>query len=271
MLIYFWLFIFMMNVHLVVCGTSVVENYKRSSGVSDDDKRICDDDVELFRRATPADWFFLRVYEFVRVDPFRASAELNSMRKFLEAKAVDEVYLYYTDTGKGVFCAKVIEKFLVDCYGLRCSSIKVEGFGVKGFFEDGLINLLDKLMGKIGELHRAGVNVYLNATGGFKPENAIAVLAASLLNVKNIYYIHERFQDVEMIPIFPISITSDYVKPLKKLYDDYRLHGFTPKGEFEKIYGMDMIEDLKDRNLIKEEDGRLVLRKWTVTILKYAL
>lgn len=260
-----------MNVHLVICGTSIIENYRRKTDISDGDRRICDSDDELFKRASFADEFFLRVYDFVKSDPFRASAELNSMRRFLEARGIGGVYLYHTDTGRGLFCARIIQKVLVDVYGLNCQLIRVEGFGVSGFFEEGLVNLLDKLMDKIGELHKAGVNVYLNATGGFKPENAIAVLAASLLDVENIYYIHERFQDVEMIPIFPIVIDPNYIEPLKKLYEDYKLQGFTSKGEFERIYGLNMIEDLKNRNLIKEEDGKLILRKWTKTVIKYTL
>jgi len=257
------------NYHLVVCGTSILDNYSRIPTISDEDKRICLDDAEVRKRSSPADPFFIRVYEYLLKDPWKASAELNAMRKYLDEGLVDEVYLYHTDTGKGTFCALIIEKYLSYAYTLRVNSIRVEGFGLMEFFEDGLVNLLDKLMSKIHELTKTKCKIYLNATGGFKPENAITVIAASLLNINEIYYIHERFAEPIKIPILPITITPKYTKILKELYEYHKLHGFASKTRIEEIYGSETLNELKDRNLVKEENGKIILRKWTRTIIKY--
>lgn len=229
------------------------------------------DDGEVLKRAYPGSIFFIRVYDFLKANPYGVSAELNAMKDFLRDKLVDEAYLYHTDTGKGLFCAKIIEKFLMDVYSLRVETIRVDGFGVKGFFEDGLVNLLDKVMDKIYRLIKAGHNVYLNATGGFKPENAMLIMAASLLGVQNIYYIHERFIEPVNLPIFPLAINQKFIDPLKKLYNDYKEHSFTPLKVFIEQYGENTLHNLKSRNLIAEENGRIKLRRWAYTILKYTL
>jgi len=259
----------MVNSHLVICGTSIIDNYSRTTS-SDEDKRICEDDRELRERSSPANQFFIKVYDYLKRDPWKASAELNAMKRYLEKGLVDEVYLYYTDTGRGKFCATILEKYLRDVYTpRRIESYKVEGFGIKEFFEDGLVNLLDKLMSKIQNLITAGHKIYLNATGGFKPENAITVIVASLLNINEIYYIHERFIEPIKLPILPITINPKYTKLLKELYEDHKLHGFTPKTRIEKNYGSEMVDELKERNLVKEENGKIILRKWTEIMLKY--
>jgi len=258
------------NCHLVICGTSIIDNYSRIPTIPDEDKRICENDHELLERSSPANTFFLKVYEYLKRDPWRASAELNAMRKYLENGLVNEVYLYHTDTGRGRFCATILEKYLRDIYMLqKIESIRVEGFGVKEYFEDGLVNLLDKLMDKIQKLTKPGNKIYLNATGGFKPENAITIIAASLLNINEIYYIHEKFIEPIKLPILPITINPKYTKLLKELHQEHKLHGFTPKTRIEKEYGSEIINELKERNLVKEENGKIILRKWTEIMIKH--
>jgi len=258
-----------MNTHLVICGTSIIENYSKLQTISDEDKYICLNDNELLKRSNPKDPFFIKVYNSLIKDPWKACAELNSMRKYLDEKLVDEVYLYHTDTGRGKFCASIIEKYLSDNYNLKVNKIRVEGFGIKEFFEDGLVNLLDKLMSKIHDLIKNGNKVYLNATGGFKPENAITVIVASLLNIDEIYYIHERFAEPIKLPILPITINPKYINLLKEIYENHKLYGFTIKSYIEEKYGSEIINELKNRNLVKEEDGKIILRKWTEIMMKY--
>jgi putative CRISPR-associated protein (TIGR02619 family) len=260
-----------MNVHIVTCGTSIIENYSRHPNIPSEDSRIIMVDDEVLKRASPKHEFFIRVYEFLKANPYNASAELKAMKRFLEDKLVDEVYLYHTDTGKGLFCARIIEKFLTDVHRLRVETIRVEGFGVEGFFEDGLINLLDKIIDKTIRLVKAGNNVFLNATGGFKPENAILTTAASLLGIQNIYYIHEKFREHVNLPILPLAIDQKYLKPLQELYNNHKKHGFTPLKTFTEQYSVNILQNLKDRNLVIEENGKIKLRKWTYTILKYIL
>ncbi|MEM2193488.1 MAG: putative CRISPR-associated protein [Candidatus Methanomethylicia archaeon] len=259
-----------MNVHLVTCGTSIIENYIRRLDPSSEDRRIAESDVEVMKRVMPADPFFRRVYSLLREDPYAMSAEINAMRGFLENKLISKVYLYHTDTGKGLFCAKLIEKYLTDNL-IETETIRVEGFGVEGFFEDGLVNLLDKVMDKAYRLLEAGFNVYLNATGGFKPENAILTIAASLLGIQNIYYIHERFRSHVDIPVLPLTLSHEYLKPLKHLYEECGKHGFASQFQFIENYGKNIFSSLRNRNLITIEDGRIKLRKWTYIMLKYIL
>jgi len=204
---------------------------------------------------------------FLKSNPRRASPEVNAMWEYIDRGEVNEIYLYHTDTGAGKFCAGLLKKFFEEEFHIEAHTIRVNGFGLD--FEEGLANLLDKIVDKVVKLRTSPlVEVYLNATGGFKPENAILVIAASLLNIKTIYYMHEKFKEPIELPIFPLTIDSKYVKELKWIRNQEKEHGFALREDFVKKFNIKMIEELKAKKLIVEENGRLKLRKWTKTLIK---
>ena len=256
-------------IHLVTVGISIISNYCRNFA-EEDELKILKDDWEVCKRSTPSSRLFMNVYERVKAEPRSMSAELNAMWNYIQEKMVNEVYLYSTDTGRGEFCANQLQKYFYDEIGVRANIVKIGGFGVPSQFEEGLVNLLDKISNKITTLKQNPNNqIYLNATGGFKPENAILYTSAALLKIDNIYYLHEELKKTVQLPLIPITLNPKYMKILKYMNNYEREHGFTPKSQFAQKYGEENLHHLKTWNLIIEENGRIKLRKWTKTILKY--
>ncbi len=255
------------HVHLITVGAGILSNYLRSRYVTSNDYRIINDDNELFKRASPSSELFRRVYHYLLTDPRSVSPELNAIWNYIMLDKVDEVYLYATNTGRGVFCSSILEKYFYDVVKIRVHKVIVKDFGL--LFESGLINLLDKISSKIIELKRnPNIKVYLNATGGFKPENAILYTIASLLRIDEIYYIHESFDQPVKLPVIPLSIDPSYYDILMEIYSNEIRHGFMLKSIFIENYGEDALIHLKDWNLIYEEDGKVKLRRWTKSFLK---
>ena len=248
-----------MHVHIITVGASIIINFKNQTK-DPNIRSLIENDKELLKRATPANPLFQTVYQLLQKNPYNMSAELNAMKEYLEKGEVDEAYLYYTSTGTGKFCATILQTYLKNI-GINTHPIEVKGFGIE--FEEGLVNLLDAITEKIIELkRRPNTQIYLNATGGFKPENAMLTIAASILGVENIYYMHEKFKKVESLPTIPLTITPKYLKILKTIKEQERKQGFALKREIPEA------NELISRNLIEESNGRIKLRKWTKIILK---
>lgn len=261
----------MRHVHLVTVGISIINNYLRNYA-DEREKIILRDDKEVFKYCSPSTKLFLNVYEKVNLNPQRMSAELNAMWNYIQSRLVDEVYLYSTDTGRGMFCAKQLQKYFYDQIGIKAYVIRVSGFGLPLQFEEGLVNLLDKISNKIVQLKRNPNNkIYLNATGGFKPENAILYTIAALLQIDNIYYLHEESKQLVLLPLIPISLNLKYKEMLKYIKEYQKIHGFMPKNQFIQIYGEENLCHLKAWNLVVEENGKIKLRKWMKIILESLL
>jgi putative CRISPR-associated protein (TIGR02619 family) len=199
------------------------------------------------------------------------------MNFYLSRKMVDEVYLYHTATGKGKFCAEILKAYLQE-KGIRVNLVelkrlatpdKVDMALLEQIFEDGLVDLLDKVMSKAHELVEEGHEVYVNATGGLKPEVAMLPLASSLLpKPVTTYYIHERFREAISLPSLPLTISPRYQEVLRWLDEQRRMKGFATRKEFEDRWGPELLKDLLDRKLVIDDEGRIKLRGWTLVLLK---
>jgi len=257
----------MKYVHLITVGASIITNFRRLRAKDERLIRLTLNDAELFKRAHKGDMLFDEMYKMLRERPREMSAELNSLWPYLEQDMVNEVYLYYTQTGAGKFCSTLLELYMRDELNLHVHTVEVKGFGVE--FEEGLVNLMDKIASKIVELRsQPNVAIYLNATGGFKPENAILVLIASILGLRGIYYMHEAFKEPVVLPVFPVSIRSEFLECLRWIESQMRLQGFAVKREVKERFGDQMVKLLLVWNLAEERDGRLVLKKWTKAVLR---
>lgn len=253
-------------VHLVTVGAGIISNYLREKR-GDPICNVLSNDSLLLKHATDSSKVFMKVYEYLKSDPRKASPEINAMWKYIDRGLVSQVYLYHTDTGAGKFCAEILKKFLREELHIETYVIKVNGFGLD--FEEGLANLLDKIVSKLHKLSKTPIaETYLNATGGFKPENSILVIAASLLNIKTIYYMHEKFKEPIELPILPLTISRKHLEKIKWIRKQEKQHGFALKKEFTEKYSEKELEELKNKKLIIEENGKIKLRKWTKTIIK---
>ncbi|MEM3734682.1 MAG: putative CRISPR-associated protein, partial [Nitrososphaerales archaeon] len=207
---------------------------------------------------------FDKVLDFVNKDPRRASAELNAYYRFesLRGKAEREFILYATDTGTGLFCARILKAHLEDKgYRVR-EPITLKGFGLGyDFFEEALTSVMDTVAKTVS---KAEGKVYLNATGGFKPETTFAVIAALLHGVRAVYYVHESFQDVVILPAPPLQIDSKYLERLKQIGVEGKQKYFLTD-----ILNWDeaSINELIDRQLIELRGGKAAPRRWVRPIL----
>ncbi|MEM2480888.1 MAG: putative CRISPR-associated protein [Candidatus Hadarchaeales archaeon] len=172
--------------HIVTVGTSLLLNAKKKYPEPSDEQLL----------------------EFVKSDPKAASAELNTILPQLEAMKDKQhrVYLLHSDTEEGRRCASILKSFL-EGLGLRLSAEvrEVPKLGEEKEFKKGLANLLEGVV-EIIRGHYPEDRVFIYATGGFKPETAIAFLAGNLPGLgAPVFYIHEKFREVVRLPALPLS------------------------------------------------------------------
>ncbi|UXD22555.1 hypothetical protein IPA_06190 [Ignicoccus pacificus DSM 13166] len=171
-----------------------------------------------------------RLASLVSEDLEAWSAELNALNKFYSNfKNVDEVTLLCTDTLAGQVAYATVFKALGRGVKTPLGELKpsVKAYVVKELgknsphsFYVGLLSLTCCLNKEI-----AGKNkYYLNLTGGFKPESAYATAIAltKVPSVEAIYYVHETFRDLVLLPLIPLSTGGlPLMNLLKEPYKDY--------------------------------------------------
>ncbi len=245
------------KLHVVSVGTSILGNLRRRG-------------VEVPGPGQWEDWLrergseiFLQALDYLREDPWRMSAELNGMRDFLERGEVDEAYLIATDTEAGRFCSELVKGFLaergVNVLGesgpilgyYKVRDISGEEQAAERFSED-LHTLFNRLVAFLRKHKRElGKEVYINATGGFKPELAVLSLVGNLFLVP-VYYRHETFGvSVFLPPLIPPRLFPEELEFLRRIYEseDRRIRG--PEAE-----------------RLVQEKGQLILRLEAFKVLE---
>lgn len=217
------------QVHVFLVGTSTIRNLPRYDGFNRLSKELKElvlewgkvtDDPRCTNHLSVSSPIFKLALEYVNEKPREASAELNAFLSLMEVygispNVIDKVYLVRTDTYLAALCTLVLREHL------RAIIREVEEVVVPGYgrdFEEGLINLMYTIY-RICRSERREYDVYLNATGGFKPESAMAVIAAALGGASYVYYIHEAFREVKAIPLMPISLKEEFVRELRSFVD----------------------------------------------------
>jgi len=263
------------RLHIVSLGTSIISNLRNRKGL----------EIPF----PPEDWlkdkredrdFCEAAYKALAEDPYKMSAELNGMRDFLERGEVDEVYLIATDTEAGRFCSEVLKRYLSE-RGVRVlgESGPILGYykvrRVEGeeeaaeVFSEHLSILFNHLVGFLRK-HREelGKEVYINATGGFKPELAVLSLVGNLFLVP-VYYRHETFGvSVFLPPLIPPELFPDELTLLKRLSDAAGQKGYLrgPKAEELVREAPEVIQKLESFRVIeveREPSGRVYGLKLT--------
>lgn len=269
-------------VHVISVGTSILSNYVRDNdmqarrlGISgwgslsfdhpDQDRALAS-----AARGTPV---FNALYEYVLSNPRRASAELNAFFRAVSLfnhSPPEEVgvYLFSSDTGTGYLCASIALAILRDqrYHTLVRDPVKITGLGRNLLsFEDSLIDLIEKVVIKILEWSKKGIKVYLNLTGGFKPESAYLLLAGALAGARRAYYIHETFNDVVSLSLPKLTIDQKLANLIRKLENPYQTFNMTELEELLRNEELDL-NDLRDRGIIQERAP--AFRKYVVKLIK---
>jgi len=173
-------------VHIVTVGTSILINARRKLGKEPTEEELL---------------------SFVREEPRKASAELNTILPLLENRRDKQhvVYLLHSDTSEARVCAHTLKKFLSGL-GLRLNAelVEIKGLGSVNTFHEGLGELFEQATKLIMGHYASGDRVFVHATGGFKPESTMVFLAANFpRSGAPVFYIHESFREVLRLPAFP--------------------------------------------------------------------
>lgn len=146
-------------------------------------------------------------------DPVIASAETNSLSRILQER--DSIIFLYSQTNKGKLCAEVLcSHYQSRGYTATLQEISDLTYTADSFKVKGLRSLVSTLIRLVQKYKSTGSGeVLINATGGFKAEMAYANLIGLVFNVP-VFYIHELFKDIIMMPAPPIgwdySLIADY-------------------------------------------------------------
>ncbi|MGB9658923.1 MAG: putative CRISPR-associated protein [Nitrososphaerales archaeon] len=190
------------------------------------------------------------------------SAEINALSRFL--KEISLVYLIHSDTNIGRCCARALKDYLSH-KGIQVSEpIEVYGLNDAKTFQKGLANLIREIA-KIIPKHKS---VRICATGGFKPEIAIASVLGFLART-SVYYIHESFREVVHLPPLPLKWKLD-VKKYGKVMDALLKAGEIgiPKESFIKDFGREAYDSFIQNWLIEEYNGNCKVTEVTSAILE---
>ena len=220
--------------HLVLVGTSTLRNFAvaltrcfekgdcPALGLSAKEaRRLYEEGLECLEAAikgvdsrackaitNPGNPVFKALADFIANNPRRASAELNSMHNVLErgCSNVERVILYSTDTHVGEASAKAIEGYVKSqCKGVDVKVKRVDQLGSSPeLMWKGLARLAVEVKRAAEDLQRRGIAVALNLTGGFKPEGGFALIT-SFPWIHAIYYVHESFRDVVVMPALTVE------------------------------------------------------------------
>ncbi len=220
---------------------------------------------------------FEGLYSVLELDPRGVSAELNAYFGFRREVLWGEsarILLFHTDTGVGRLAAMLVYEFLArrgEVMGVphRVEAPRViRGFGGPGGWDEALADTVAKVGAAVLEGRQLGYRVFLNATGGFKPEVSFALAVALLGGVDEAYYIHEASRRVVFLPRLPVGLDREFAEALAAVDGLYvgELRD-SIAGSVLRARGY-MPEDLERMGLAEVRDGRIVLRGWVRELLK---
>lgn len=168
-----------MRTIIVTVGTSLLSNAERAGKGND---------LQTYLRFT---------------EPEKASAETNSLSRLLQEG--DRIVLLHSQTEEGKRAAEALATFYRNNgYPTELREIADLQYRESRFKMRGLRSLVSTLVETIRKERKAGREVLVNATGGFKAEIAYATLVGLLFDVP-VYYIHEAFKEIIELPPTPIS------------------------------------------------------------------
>ncbi|QXJ32116.1 putative CRISPR-associated protein [Saccharolobus shibatae] len=260
-----------MKVHLSAVGTSVLRNSSKDPKIKDrlsslglenwdslslDDKKqrmIIEYRNELLE--------YLKNY--IRENGEKASAELSALlkafRKFNHTVEDTKIFLYYTNSPNSELAGEAIRYYLNELGYKDVVLAEVTKINSESNFYEGTVDLFDKVITKLIDWKNNGYEIFINTTSGFKSET-IFISIAGLMLESTLYYLHESFNDIIILPSPPISIKPNYVKIIKRLKEE----GYVvPLSRAEKIFSSDIIRRLEELAIIERKEGAIRLRDWS--------
>lgn len=212
-----------------------------------------------------------RIYEKVKLNPQKYSAELNSFLHFVGLHKQDysqiTIYLSGTTTSSNNISLEIIRKYLrteLQCNVLNPKEVSGYFFEASAYdsgyaideFTEGISNILDTFIGLAQKKKKEGYEVFFNPTGGFKA-HVIACAIAAVLTQSQMYYIHEEFKKLVIFPPLFYLPKGNEIKILQQLSDKKPISGEKFKqlekqypGELERLNSYRLISiEYNDDNL----------------------
>ena len=227
--------------------------------------------------AKPGGDIFEALLEILEANPEGASAELNAyygFRKEMPWGETAKILLFHTDTGLGRLAAMLLYEYLgrhIEVEGVRHSvepPLRINGFGLgPDYWDEALANTITTIGASALQGKRSGYKVFLNATGGFKPEVSFALVVSLLAGIDEAYYIHEVARQIVLLPKLPISLNSEITEALAGI------DGLTLGEARNSIPGNLLqargytLEDLERMGLVELRGDRLKLKRWVRELL----
>ncbi len=273
---------------LVTCGASLLSNAKRSNLeiVKKYIEPLLKADIGSLEYEKAKDYaskghdVFKELLNYLRQNGSKASAEINTIGEFLRAKSLTyrdiKIYLYRSDTAIGLLIASILEEYLKE-NGTNVETVEVKGFGTAktlNEFQEGMVDLMTKIIRVTRSIKHDKGNVYVIATGGFKPETTAAVIASLLAKADGIYYIYENSERLVEIPAIPLDISQDAIILLDKIFhiNDHSKRRWSVS--IDELLSMDMditkIEELEFMGLVKrkgELNNKIEIREWVKELI----
>ncbi|OYT37290.1 MAG: hypothetical protein B6U89_07555 [Desulfurococcales archaeon ex4484_58] len=264
-------------------GTSLLQNFFKDT--------LSQKYIERYRKYNPPNWyrlspddplnkppdglicrlnedFYNDLLEFARRDPRKSSAELNGLLGIREKNhhnPVDvEVLLYNSNTCNSRLCSSVIGEVLKDL-GFNIVKVEITSLSSIEYFDDSMIDILDKVVSKIVDARKHNKIIYINATPGFKAETTFFVLASIIAGADSIAYIHEAFKEIIELPIPPLQIDRDLMNEINKLYGNEEC---LETGLVKKNIGDIVVDRLTRMGVFHSKGNLICIREWIKKLLE---
>jgi len=259
-------------VHVVPVGTSLLGNFQRDFaervsiwGFSGWDRWAPDDRRQDLLCSRYGE-VLADLSSYLSSRGFEVSAELSPLRRafdlFGHPPGETLVMLYSTETCNSRLAREAIAGFLRG-FGYHVNEASIRGVRSSDDFEEGLVEVLDKVVRLIVDWRARGARVFVNATPGYKAESSFLVLSSLLAGADVIYYMHESFRDIVILPSIPIEIRREYMELIKRFSEPRE-----PR-EAEEIAGTpDRLRELVLRGIVKLDRNRYVVRRWARKLLE---
>lgn len=265
------------KIYISPVGTSLLGNFARDYGfkyssryrdlqewvrLSPNDPRNIVDHGEVCRALKDRE-LLNDMVSYVDENKDKSCAEVNGIMSIMglfghEVKDI-ELFFLYTKTCNAMLVKSVLRDALSKMDFRKIQEIELTGISSAERFDEGLVEILDKVSSIIREGKNSGCRVYVNATPGFKAETTFIVLISLIYGADGVVYIHESFNKPVMIPAIPLTVKREEVEFLLRVFGkDNELD----RGELINAIGQKDYQEYLDRGLITCSKGVVRLRPW---------
>lgn len=252
----------MKEFHIINVGNSILENFRSSENAKWDITKTPSSEESFWRNLLDNPNFLKEIFNFVKASPRERSAELNSFLRITERKNAKEisVYPFGTQTASNEICKVTLMRFLkengfniytpTEISGYFWEESKYDKDYARSEFEKGISLMYDRIIYLIKKKQEEGFKVFVNPTGGFKTHVIACAMGGFLLGAQ-VYYIHEEFKELVMLPSLFYLPKGKEIEFLKTLQDKKPRSG-KDYEDLEKQYSNEM-ERLEAYGLIERE------------------